>query len=546
MEKKLFYNGKIVTMKDKVIYEALLIEDGRIKKVGNTEDLLKKIKEDDISIDLKGKTILPGFIDSHSHITAVGYDLMLVNVKPSPSGDCDSIDDIINKLKTALEEDPPEDGEWLMAMGYDESNLKEARIPNKNDLDKVSKDIPIIIIHTSGHAAVLNSKALEILGYVGEGYKVPKGGAIGTFEGTNEPNGFIAEAALLGKEAQDKIPKIDPKKIFGAIIKAQDLYASNGYTTAQDAKTGKSEYELLSNLSKMGLLKIDVLSYSSPEVSDDIIKDDSINNIDYNKHYRVAGYKFFLDGSPQAKTAWLSKPYYIPPEGKDTAYSGFRIHEDDEFIDICKKCIKNKWQINVHTNGDEAIEQFIRCYSKALKECSTDIGLRPVSVHCQTVREDQLNKMKKIGMIATFFLDHVYYWGDYHYESVLGPERAERISPLASAIRNGINYTMHQDSPVVKPNPIFAVYNAVNRLTKHGRVLGEEEKISVFDALKGITINAAYQIFEEDKKGTLEEGKLADLVILDKNPLEISELEIKNIKILVTIKEGKTIYNLES
>ena len=166
-------------------------------------------------------------------------------------------------------------------------------------------------------------------------------------------------------------------------------------------------------------------------------------------------------------------------------------------------------------------------------------------VHAQTVREDQLDEMKKLGIIPTFFLDHIWYWGDYHYESVLGPERANRISPAKSALKRGMNFTLHQDSPVKMPNQILALHNAVNRETQSGRILGEDQRLTVMEAIKALTINAAYQYFEEDEKGSIEEGKLADFVILDKNPINVNTSEIKNIKVLETIKEGNTVYKIK-
>ena len=168
--------------------------------------------------------------------------------------------------------------------------------------------------------------------------------------------------------------------------------------------------------------------------------------------------------------------------------------------------------------------------------------LRPVMVHAQTVREDQLDDMKELGIIPTFFLDHIWFWGDYHYESVFGPERAQNISPIGWALEEGIKFTLHQDPPVKMPNQIFAIHTAVNRMTESGRVLGEHQRIPVMEAIKAVTINGAYQYFEEDIKGSIEPGKLADLVILDKNPLEVDKLEIKDIKVLETIKEGNTIF----
>ncbi|MBM6837893.1 amidohydrolase family protein, partial [Clostridium saudiense] len=202
----------------------------------------------------------------------------------------------------------------------------------------------------------------------------------------------------------------------------------------------------------------------------------------------------------------------------------------------------NNIQVNVHCNGDAASDQFIRCYKKALELSGNKNDLRPVMVHCQTVREDQLDEMKELGILPTFFLDHIWFWGDYHYESVLGPERANRISPAKSALDRGMNFTLHQDPPVKMPNQMLAIHNAVNRETQSGRVLGEDLRISVMDAIKAVTINGAYQYFEEDSKGSIEEGKIADFIIIDKNPLEINTSELKNIKILETIKEGKVIF----
>jgi hypothetical protein len=163
-------------------------------------------------------------------------------------------------------------------------------------------------------------------------------------------------------------------------------------------------------------------------------------------------------------------------------------------------------------------------------------------IHSQTVREDQLDAMKELGIIPSFFGMHTYYWGDWHRDSVLGPERAARISPAASALKRGMIYTQHHDAPVALPSSMMILASQVNRTTRSGQVLGAEQRVSVIDALKSITINAAYQYFEENTKGSLEPGKLADFVVLDKNPLEVQPMAIKDIKVIETIKEGQTIY----
>jgi predicted amidohydrolase YtcJ len=163
-------------------------------------------------------------------------------------------------------------------------------------------------------------------------------------------------------------------------------------------------------------------------------------------------------------------------------------------------------------------------------------------IHAQTVREDQLDAMKELGIIPSFFGMHTYYWGDWHRDSVLGPERAARISPAASALKRDMVYTQHHDAPVALPNSIMILAAQVNRTTRSDQILGPDQRVSVMDALKSITINAAYQHFEESRKGSLEPGKVADFVILDKNPLEVEPMSLKDIRVIETIKEGKSIY----
>lgn len=369
---------------------------------------------------------------------------------------------------------------------------------------------------------------------------MPEGGTVECFP-NGEPNGLITENAYLHPSVQAKMKIPAFEKVLGALGQACSLYSSFGITSCQDGRVTKNEYQLLKAAGQAGSINIDVYGLVAPQAADELlVKGQKAGP--YENHVRMGAYKVFLDGSPQAKTAWLSRPYHVAPEGKDADYCGFPIFKDEDVVAMAKTCLLNKWQLNVHCNGDAACEQLIRCYTQAIEETGVHEDLRPVMVHAQTVREGQLDRMKEIGMIATFFLDHVYYWGDWHYESVLGPERAERISPLRSAINRGMNFTMHQDSPVVNPNALFAVHNAVNRITKNGRLLGADQRLTVEEALRGVTINGAYQIFEEDQKGSITEGKLADIVILGSNPLTTPSDKIKDIEVLETIKEGRTIY----
>lgn len=536
-----YYNGEIITVNpNNDVVDGILIENGLILAVGSKKEIFALADETAKRIDLNGKTMLPGLIDPHGHIVAVAQTLLLLDFSV-----CNSKDEILKRIENKLKHTPTNDGEWIIGFGYDHTKFSDSQHPTKFDLDTVSSEVPIFISHASGHLAVANSAALKKLGYAGDDYQVPEGGVVRTVSpDSKEPNGILEENACLNPEKKKLIPAPSFEALIDAVSKAQDIYAAYGITTAQDASVDQHIHQLLLAAANAGKLKIDIVGHAVQNVTFKLLNDASNPKREYVKHYKLLGGKTWLDGSPQGKTAWLTKPYFEPPKGEKKDYCGYGTQSDAVVIDYFKGCIERSIQVNIHTNGDAAADQFIRCYDKALHETKRGDDLRPVMVHAQTVREDQLDKMKKLGIIPTFFLDHIWYWGDYHYESVLGPERANRISPAASARNRGMNFTLHQDPPVKMPDQIFAMHNAVNRQTAKGRVLGEDQRISVMDAIRAVTINGAYQYFEEDIKGSLEKGKYADLVILDMNPLKVETSQIKNIRVLQTIKQGKVVFQI--
>ena len=536
--RKLYFNGTIITVNEnQPTVEAVLIENGKIIKVGSKDEVFELKDSETELVDLEGKTMLPGFIDSHSHITAVARTLMIVNLS-----EANSKEEFISMLKEYVKNNSPKAGEWVIGFGYDNTKFENEEHPTKFDLDTVTTEVPIFVSHASGHISTTNSKALEALGYVGTDYEVPEGGVVRTVEGSNEPNGVLEENACLAPEKRKIIPAPSIETLLKCIKKAQEIYSSYGLTTAQDAGVDENLHQLLSLAAQKNELIMDVVGQAVQHVTLKLLKNEGTPKREYVNHYKLLGGKTWLDGSPQGKTAWLTKPYYEVPEGESKDYCGYGTQEDKEVTDYFKSLIENNIQVNVHCNGDAAADQFIRCYKKALEETGSQTDLRPVMVHAQTVREDQLDAMKELGIIPTFFLDHIWFWGDYHYDSVFGPERANRLSPAKSALRRNMNFTLHQDSPVKMPNQILAIHNAVNRQTQSGRILGEDQRLTVMEAIKALTLNAAYQYFEEETKGSIEEGKLADFVILDRNPLEVESSKIKEINVLETIKEGNTIY----
>jgi predicted amidohydrolase YtcJ len=589
MQQKIYINGDIVTVDDRrPAAEAVVVREGRILYVGDTETALgyqnlqsgddrsgstqsqtqtqtqtRKAAETEI-IDLQGRTMLPGFIDPHSHYLMAASTANYAALSSPPIGNVESIDDIIRLLKAEIQAKRIPAGKMVFGWGYDESLLKEGRVPTNRELDQVSTTHPVYIIHQSGHKGVGNSLLLRQFG-IDESAKDPEGGHIGRYPGTTMPNGTLEEKSSMAV-MMTELANPNQETLLRSLQAGGELYARNGITTAQDGAMQRASVALAEMAGKTGLLKIDLVGYLLISSLDDFKAVDNFisktaGNIGetaagivtdfpgtaktgpYRDHFRIGGAKLLLDGSPQAKTAWLSKPYFIPPPGENASYRGYPFYEKDEFVTaVYEECLRRKMQILTHANGDQASEQLITCFAGARRSTGISTDIRPVMIHAQTVREDQLDRMKELGIIPSFFQSHTYFWGDWHLNSVLGEERGMRISPVQSAIRRKMVYTMHQDTPVVPPNMIFTLWTAVNRRTRSGRIIGADQRISPIEAIRGITINGARQYFEEDSKGSITPGKRADLVILDKNPLKTAADAIRDIQVMETIKDGETIY----
>lgn len=539
--KQLFYNGTIVTVNDDMPFaEAILVEDGKIGAIGSFETVKKQQDAETKLIDLAGKTVLPGFIDGHGHIG--NLIASLPKLYPPPNGIVDSKEMLFKELRRMVQNDLLENG-WLLALGYDNAFFENNAQPIRSELDAISSEIPMLILHGSGHVGVVNSKAIELVGWTKDTPN-PEGGVIQRDPETGELNGIIEEKAIHIIGLGIAMRGLNMDSLVEMFMNSQKYYASVGVTTAQEGGTLEDTVRVMEYCREHGKMLIDVVAYPLQEYLPNVIPDDTEAQT-YDRHVKIAGAKVVADGSPQAKTAWLTEPYYEKPENVENGYKGYPIYTDEQMFSFCKQALEHDWQMLVHCNGDATIDQFIRTYRQAQAETGNMKKLRPVIIHSQTVREDQLDAMKEIGIMPSYFHDHVFYWGDWHYESVLGPERGSRISPLASTVKRGIPFTFHNDMPVTPINPIFNIHNAVNRVTRNGRKLGQEYCIDVMEAIRAVTIYGAYQHFDEKIKGGLEVGKLADLVILDKNPLTVPKETIKDIRVLETIKEGKTIYKAE-
>lgn len=528
--KSFYINGTVITMEDDALYaEAVCTENGKILAVGAQDEIMKLYKEaEDEIIDLHGGAMLPGFIDGHSHFVGVANAMRQCDLSS-----CESFQDIIDTMKAFKDQKNLPEGAWISGCNYDHNFLKEGCHPNREVLDQISTENPVLLIHASSHMGVTNSKGLQLQG-IDEHTEDPSDGRYGRIRGTQIPDGYMEEKAFLRFQAG--IPAGSPKELMKLIVEAQKVYASYGITTVQDGMVGKPLFQLLKAASDMGLLDLDVVGYLDITTASDLAEEECDYAGHYHNHLKIGGYKIFLDGSPQGKTAWMTEPY----EGEKD-YCGYPIYNDEKLQAYIGLALDKKQQLLAHCNGDAAAEQYISQFEKELSLREDKDIHRTVMVHAQLVQEEQLHRMARIGMIPSFFVAHTYYWGDIHLKN-FGEKRGSQISPVKAAIDYDMKYTFHQDSPVIPPDMMKTVSCAVNRITRKGRSIGENQKISVLDALKAITKYGAYQYFEENTKGTIAPGKAADFVVLDQNPLTAEPEELADIKVLLTIKENQVVF----
>jgi hypothetical protein len=539
----LYHNGDIVTMEgDSAVYvETLVVRDGKILFAGRKDEALKQAGADHTEVDLQGRFMAPGFIDAHGHAYGAGFQKMAANILPPPDGTVTDIESLITTLKQWYADlgKTGKSPKVIVGFGYDDSQLKEKRHPVADDLDKVSNTLPVILVHQSGHLQALNHVALAAVG-LDASTADPQGGVIRREKDGKTPNGVLEETA--GAMVMFKLfSKFDSSMSANMVKAGVQAYKEFGFTTVQEGAATPSMVEAYKDMARAGDLDVDVAAYpvllASRELMDKQGTSDS-----YSGHFRIAGIKITQDGSPQGKTAYLSHPYKVPPPGQPKTYRGYpgmpRQSQLDSLVDYA---FSKNWQVLMHCNGDAAGDMMIQ----SVRYASTKLGMadrRPVMIHAQTARYDQLDSMKQLGIIPSFFSMHTFYWGDWHRDETLGQERAFRISPAQTAYRKGLIFTEHHDAPVGLPSSIMILHTAVNRTSRTNSVIGEAEKLTPYQALLSLTRYSAYQYFEEKNKGTLTAGKLADLVILDRNPMKVDPKDIIRIHVMETIKEGRTVF----
>jgi len=567
----IYRGGQILTMAAHgERLEALAVKDGTILAAGSLNEVMKTKGDATKIIELDGKCMMPGFIDPHSHVVLQSAKFSTANLDPIPIGKAGTMDDIKQILKDWIKEQQIEPGKWVIGWGYDDTGIKEQRHPTRHDLDEVSTEHPILLMHISAHFMTGNSKMLEVLDITAETPN-PDGGVIRREEGSKQPNGVLEELAMT--LVLKDLPMPSPERAMEMIEEGLSFYSQAGITTAQDCASGKGSIKLLETMDSQGKLPVDVIVWPLYKGLTDEEFEKVVADRTKRGRLRRGGVKLTVDGSIQGYTAYLSKPYYVQPgetkpftdkcftstaerifmseeteasipdipKNLDELHRGYPNMKQEEVDTWLKRCDEKDIPIQCHTNGDGATDMLIEAVKKVRGDNHRP-DLRTTIVHAQTMRQDQLDVAKEHGLTPSFFPIHVYFWGDRHLEKFLGPERAAQISPSRSALDRGIKITLHHDAPVAGIEMLTVAWSAVNRLTSGGKDLGPDEKITPFEALRAITADAAWQIFDEDRKGTLEVGKLADMVILSDDPLAIDPMKIRDVKVMETIKEGVSVF----
>jgi len=536
----MYYNGDIITMEGNqpVYAEALVVKDGKILFVGANDEAMKKAGKGHKMVDLQGKTLLPGFLDAHSHYISALTAANQVKVYAPPAGpgkDVESIVVAIEKFRT--EKNIPK-GELIQAYGYDENVMPDGRLLNRDDLDKAFPDNPVIVGHVSMHGGVLNSAALKKFNISAE-TKTPPGGVIVRKPGTDEPYGLIMETAYLNVFAG--LPKPTREQEVAWTKAAQMIYAESGITTAHEGATHAEDLRVMLRATEGGANIIDVIAYPFITELDTCLKVMPIEKWGkYDRGFKIGGVKITIDGSPQGKTAYFTKPYLTGGPGGEKNWSG-ELSAPQEIINpAVKRVYEMGVPLNLHANGDGAIDAFIKAHEFAAKDDLTK-DRHVTMIHAQFTRKDQLDKYLEYKILPSFYTLHTYYFAEAHIAN-RGKEQAMYISPMRDAINIGLRPTNHTDFYVAPIDQMFMLWSAVNRISRAGEVIGADQKVTSYEALQAMTINVARQYSEEDSKGSLTAGKRADLVILDKNPLKADPMTIKDIKVMETIKDGKTIY----
>jgi len=504
-----FINGEVLTIDSaQPLASALGVRGGRITAVGSDQDVLDQASDDAHVIDLQGRTLIPGFVDAHSHFPVSGLSAVSVNIAPPPIGPGASKQAVIDAIAAVIPKTPgTHTDDLILGFNYDNTAFDNPVHPTRAELDAISNGHPVYLWHNSGHLGVANSAALKQLGI--DKHSPPIDGGERGVDEAGELNGLLAETAAPGLTTLLK--QLSWRDQWRIVTDARQTYLRSGVTTVQNGFASVSMRRLLNALHWVGLLPQRPVTW----LAHDKLDPDQVS--DFPKNTTI---KLIVDGSPQGLTAYLTEPFLVPAFGPENR--GIEIYTQEALNELVIQYHKLGYQLALHGNGDAAIDQIITAVTAA-QAAYPRPDPRHVLVHAQILRPDQVRVLGEIGITPSFFTTHTFYWGDWHLRT-LGDVRAEGLSPAATAADSGLRFSLHADTPVTPIDPLMVMWAATERQTRSGVVLGAAEQIERALALRAVTLDAAWQAFLEDEIGSLEVGKRADLAVLSENPITVDDL----------------------
>lgn len=535
---KIYFNGDILTMEgDKPQYvEAVVVKDKRIAFTGSLRDALSQAGTNPSMHDLKGQTLLPSFIDAWGHFTLIAQNTLSVNLGYFSKKPPHTTQELISRLKT---EARPLNG-WIVGSEYADAFLADGPLTIEQ-LDIAFPKQPVFVNNISTLTGIVNTAGLKKLGFtkdtkVAQGM-LPVNPKTGKLTGVliGDPN-FIATAKVFGKVSHDVT--------IETYRNAEKIYVSNGFTTAQSYQTTVEDMQNMRQAVDRKTVSLDLIALPTYDVVDQLLA----TNPKYpfgvytngDSGFKVAGMMVATDGAPQLRLAYFTKPY-ADTTGFPKDWRGMDLAPQDLVDRYAKLAYEKNIQYYGYSNGDAGIDINLAAITKAIRETGITEDRRTLIAHSFFVRNDQLDQYKTNKMIVQFMPNHIWMYGDV-YKKILGDERASNLVPMTWAKAKGLNIAIHNDTPSSGPSALFTIWTAVNRQTYGGQTLGADQRIDPYTALRGFTSVPAYVYKEEANKGSITAGKFADLVVLDRNPLKIDPMAIKDIQVTETIKGGKQLY----
>ncbi len=514
-------DGNVLTMNPSQPHaEAIAIKNDRIVKVGTNEEISRWIGKNTKVIGLKGRTVVPGLIDTHVHVVDFGRFLRWIDLR-----DVKSIEEIQRRIRKRAQETP--EGKWILGHGWDQTRFKEKRSPNLRDLDGASPDKPVVLYHLRGCMCVANSKALELADVTKE-TSAPSGGTIEKDTETGEPTGILHENAM------DLVWKTIPEPVEEEIMEAASLACEKiveaGVTSVHWIVSSSTEIRIIQRLRAENKLILRVYIITPANILDHITSLSSCKDFGDNV-VSIGSVKIFADGSLAARTAALYEPYR-----DDHTTKGKLLYTQEEINALVAKAHKANFHVVIHAMGDQAIDLALTAFEKTLMEMPRKNHRYRIE-HTSVLNKELIQRIKKLEAVVSIqpssIISEFSVWSA---ADRLGPTRARWLYPLKTLIKEGIRLSGGSDCPMEPLSPFSGIQAAVARHPFR------EERITVDEALRMYTVNAAYASFEENIKGSIEEGKLADLTVISRDPRTTPPSKIEDIKVRMTIVAGKVVY----